>query len=154
MTDLSELVKPLVWADFDGMGAKAGILGLPVSYLITRWGDGLFEITVSVPGYSAGFDGYRFHANIKAAKDACQADYEARILAALDTDTIERLTAENERLREYVREVAGTEWQETEPDDGWWCEDIGKPYVAEMEHHCNWTVDHAKALLKGKENGE
>lgn len=75
-------VKPLEWEDFDERGAKANGL-LIASYLIVRWSDGQFEISVSAPGYSTGFDGERFHPTLEASKAAAQADYERRIIAAL-----------------------------------------------------------------------
>ncbi len=78
-------VKPLEWEDFEGRGARARAL-LITSYLIARWSDGRFEISVSAPGYSTGFDGERFHPTIEAAKAAAQADYETRILAAIQPD--------------------------------------------------------------------
>lgn len=79
-------VKPLEWEDFEGWGAKAKAM-LLTSYIISKWSDGRFEVTVSAPGYGTGFDGERFHPTIGAAKAAAQADYAARILAALIPDT-------------------------------------------------------------------
>ena len=38
---------------------------------------------MSYPGYQTGYDGPRWHPTLEAAKAAAQADYEARILAAL-----------------------------------------------------------------------
>lgn len=163
MTDLSKLIKPLVW-DGDGEARGAGDW-----YSISP----VAPFVVWVNGYVLGGTMSGVHQRtfdtIEAARAAAQAEHDKRALDPLDTEalatmfrqssdlltenaaTIERLSAENARLRGYVRQVAETEWQEDEPDDGWWCEDIGKPYVAEMEHHCNWTVDHAKALLKDME---
>lgn len=77
-------VKPLVWEDFDGMGAKASAF-YNANYLITMWrGRGQFEVALSYPGHQTGYDGERFHDTLEAAKAAAQADYEARILSALD----------------------------------------------------------------------
>lgn len=77
-------IKPLVWEDFDGMGAKASAF-YNANYLITMWrGRGQFEVALSYPGHQTGYDGERFHDTLEAAKAAAQADYEARILAALD----------------------------------------------------------------------
>lgn len=84
MTELNGWrVKPLEWDDFDGRGAKAKAM-LIVSYIITRWSDGDFRIEVSAPGYSTSFDGPHVHPTLEAAKTAAQADYEARIMAALE----------------------------------------------------------------------
>ena len=77
-------VKALVWQDFDGQGAKASGF-YQANYLIALWrGKGKFEVSMSYPGYQTGFDGERWHDTIEAAKAAAQADYEARILAALE----------------------------------------------------------------------
>ena len=77
-------VKPLEWQDFEGMGAKASAF-YHANYMITLWrGRSEFEVALSYPGYQTGFDRERFHATLEAAKAAAQADYEARILAALE----------------------------------------------------------------------
>jgi hypothetical protein len=79
-------VKPLVWEDFDGRGAKASAY-YQANYLIQFWkSEGKFEVALSFPGYQTGYDGERWHPTIEAAKAAAQADYEARILAALAGD--------------------------------------------------------------------
>lgn len=86
MTDPKALpvrVKPLVWEDFDGMGAKAKAMMI-VSYLITKWEDGEFRIEISAPGYGSRFDGPHIHPTLEAAKAAAQADYEARIMSAIE----------------------------------------------------------------------
>lgn len=75
-------VKELVWADFEGKGAKAQAWN-NASYMIQKWSDGRFEISASYPGYSTFVDGAdRFYPTIDAAKSAAQADYEARILSS------------------------------------------------------------------------
>lgn len=76
-------VRELVWEDFDGMGAKARAM-LIASYLIAKWHDGEFRIEISAPGYSSRFDGPLIHPTLEAAKDAAQADYQSRILSALE----------------------------------------------------------------------
>lgn len=77
-------VKPLEWQDFDDYGAKASAF-YQANYMISEWrGRGEFEVSLSYPGYQAGFDGVRFHPTIEAAKAAAQADYEARILSAIE----------------------------------------------------------------------
>lgn len=77
-------VKPLVWVDFDGRGAKASAW-LQANYMISRWSDGQFELSASYPGYSSGIDGAAmFHPTLEDAKAAAQADHEARILSALE----------------------------------------------------------------------
>ena len=77
-------VKALEWEDFDGLGAKASGF-YQANYLIQKWsGEGRFEVAMSYPGYQAGYDGPRWHPTLEAAKAAAQADYEARILAALE----------------------------------------------------------------------
>lgn len=77
-------VKPLVWEDFDGLGAKASAF-YQANYLIQWWkGEGRYEVALSYPGYQTGYDGQRWHDTLDAAKAAAQADYETRILAALE----------------------------------------------------------------------
>lgn len=76
-------VRCLVWEDFDGLGAKASAF-YQANYLIQWWkGEGRYEVALSYPGYQTGYDGVRWHDTLEAAKAAAQADYEARILAAL-----------------------------------------------------------------------
>ena len=76
-------VKPLEWDDFEGMGANASAF-LLVGYLITFWHSmGVFEISVTAPGYSTIVDGERFHPTLEEDKAAAQEDYERRILDAL-----------------------------------------------------------------------
>lgn len=76
-------VKPLEWQDFEGRGAKAQAW-LQANYMIQKWSDGRYEISASHPGYSTFIEGMdRFYPTLEAAKAAAQANYEARILAAL-----------------------------------------------------------------------
>lgn len=80
-------VAPLVWADFHDRGAKAQAWN-EANYMIQKWSDGRWEISASYPGYSTFIYGTdRFYPTIEAAKAAAQADYEARILAAIQPDT-------------------------------------------------------------------
>jgi hypothetical protein len=77
-------IKPLVWEDFDERGAKASAF-YNANYLIQLWkGRGQFEVSMSYPGHQTGYDGERWHDTLEAAKAAAQADYEARIMAALE----------------------------------------------------------------------
>jgi len=76
-------VKPLEWEDFEGLGAKASGF-YQANYLIQKWsGESRYEVAMSYPGYQTGYDGPRWHPTLDAAKAAAQADYEARIFAAL-----------------------------------------------------------------------
>jgi hypothetical protein len=76
-------VKPLVWEDFGGFGAKASGF-YQANYLIQKWsGEGRYEVAMSYPGYQTGYDGPRWHPTLEAAKAAAQADYTARIHAVL-----------------------------------------------------------------------
>lgn len=80
-------VKPLVWVDFGNYGSKADAW-LDANYIIQKWSDGRWEITAGYPGYVTGIFGIdRFHPALDDAKAAAQADYTARILAALDLPT-------------------------------------------------------------------
>ena len=86
MTDLSRLVRPLIWEDFEGFGARASAY-YQANYLIQKWrGRDEFEVSMSYPGHQTGYDGPRWHSTLEAAKAAAQADYTARILAALEPD--------------------------------------------------------------------
>jgi len=77
-------VKALEWEDFEGLGAKASGF-YQANYLIQKWsGEGRFEVAMSYPGYQTGYDGPRWHPTLESAKAAAQADYEARILSALE----------------------------------------------------------------------
>lgn len=77
-------VKPLVWMDFSDRGAKAQAWN-EANYMIQRWSVGRWEVNASYPGYGAPIDRIcQFHPTLEAAKAAAQADYEARILSALD----------------------------------------------------------------------
>ena len=79
-------VKPLVWVDFHDRAAKAQAWN-EANYIIQKWSDGRWEISASYPGYSTFIYGMdRFYPTIEAAKAAAQADYEARILAAIQPD--------------------------------------------------------------------
>ena len=79
-------VKPLVWVDFHDRGAKAHAWN-EANYMIQKWSDGRWEISASYPGYSTSIYGTdRFYPTIEAAKAAAQADYDARILAAIQPD--------------------------------------------------------------------
>lgn len=83
-------VKPLEWEYFFyASGAKAQVWN-GANYLITKSWDGRYEVSASYPGYSAGIQGIeRFHPTLDAAKAAAQADYEARILSAIDTTDLD-----------------------------------------------------------------
>lgn len=108
---LAQVVKPLAWENFEGRGAKANAM-LLCNYLIDRWSDGRFEVSVSSPGYGTGFDGERWHDSLELAKAAAQADYERRILSAIDLDAIRA-----EARAEALREAAGVVWSMSERED-------------------------------------
>lgn len=81
-------VKPLEWVDFADRGAKAQAWN-DANYMIQKWSDGRWEISASYPGYSTSIYGMdRFHPTLEAAKAAAQADYDARIMAAPDVQSI------------------------------------------------------------------
>jgi hypothetical protein len=78
------LVKPLVWEDFEGRGAKAQGWRKG-NYLIQYWKTrDAFEVVESYPGHQGDSIGDGFYPIIEAAKAAAQADYETRILSALE----------------------------------------------------------------------
>lgn len=81
-------VRALEWTDFEGRGAKAQAWN-EANYMIQKCSDGRWEISASYPGYSTFIEGAdRFYPTLDAAKAAAQADYEARILAALEQPAI------------------------------------------------------------------
>jgi hypothetical protein len=68
-------------------------------------------------------------------------------LAAAEADR-DRLAEELAEARAFITRVADVEWQADEPPGVLWCPDEdAKAYVAELEHHCNWTVKDARDLL-------
>lgn len=77
-------VKPLAWEDLGAKGnfsrAKSPLFG---TIRVENYGD-CFTVAYSVPGFSDTFTPGEFP-SIEAAKAAAQADYEARICAALTT---------------------------------------------------------------------
>lgn len=99
-------VKPLVWEDFDGRGAKASAF-YNANYLINLWnGRGQFEVSFSYPGHQTGYDGERWHDTLEAAKAAAQADYAARIMAALEP------TPKAARIPDHAAWAARGRWKE------------------------------------------
>lgn len=109
--------KALMWEDFDGRGAKASAF-YSANYLINLWnGRGQFEVSLSYPGHQTGYDGARWHDTLEAAKAAAQADYEARVMAALEPATplddprvkalVEALKESERMLKHYGSRDAG-----------------------------------------------
>ena len=81
-------VKPLVWeqSEYPGAVAATAKAFYDAGYKITSWsGFDYVEVTVAAPGYQkTGYVGEGIYPDFDAAKAAAQADYEARIMAALD----------------------------------------------------------------------
>lgn len=117
-------VKPLEWVDFEDRGAKAQAWG-EANYLIQRWSDGRYELSASYPGYGTGVpETDRFFSSLAAAKDAANADNEARVLSQIDAVPAARVRAElaalreaadalafaNARLLQRVRETSADKW--------------------------------------------
>ena len=100
---LAGMVKPLVWQDLEGQGAKASAF-YKASYIITHW-NGLdeFEVSMLYLGYKTAYDGPRWHKTLKAAKAAVQAHHTARVLADIDTDAIAALVDLVSRAKEELR---------------------------------------------------
>ena len=112
MTDLSKLVKPLVWqkhpdADHDPecnehYGGGQNNLAGQNEYAVYPHPCAIGYFVLDVMGNRCDED----FPSIKAAKAAAQADYTARILAALDADAVAALIAEaEERGRKAEREA-------------------------------------------------
>lgn len=96
MTDLSNLVKPLVWEHHPMGYIAAPPTGRP--YIIDIRAKGrVFFIKGMEPPPKVD--------TLEAAKSAAQADYTARILAALDPDAVAAMLAEaEERGRQMERD--------------------------------------------------
>ena len=81
-------VKPLAWeqAEYYGAVVATARAFYDAGYKITSWsGFDYVEVTVAAPGYQkTGYVGEGIYPDFDAAKAAAQADYEARIMAALD----------------------------------------------------------------------
>lgn len=75
-------VRPLVWNDFSERSSRADVF-FAACYMLTRWSDGDWRVSVSYPGYETSFPGEYIFGTRSAAKAAAQADYERRILSAL-----------------------------------------------------------------------
>lgn len=91
-------VKPLVWEDMGENFAKAAA-PLFGNIRCERYGEGGFTISWSVPGFAGQFTLGSFP-TLEAAKAAAQADYEARILAALDAPPIDPAQIRADAMRE------------------------------------------------------
>jgi hypothetical protein len=83
MTDLKGLVKPLAWDIYrNGNGYR-------------QYRSGPYEITSNCLSYKDATGSFavggKKHPTLEAAKAAANADYEARILAAIDLATVEAL---------------------------------------------------------------
>ena len=96
MTDLSKLVRPLVW-ERHPMGWVAGAMLGPAYIIDIRMKDRMMFVKGINP--SPQFD------TLDAAKAAAQADYTARILAAIDTDEVKALV---EAANEHIAFMEGT----------------------------------------------
>ena len=108
--DMGARVKPLVWQDFSDRGAKAQAWN-EANYMIQRWSDKRWEISASYPGYSTFIEETdRFYPTLAVAKAAAQADYEARILAALEPapDVAELVETTLDAAHAYLVEQYGS----------------------------------------------
>jgi hypothetical protein len=116
MTDLKGLVKPLLWEHHPCGWVAAPPTGR--SYIIDTRRKGKFEVIKGLT-FSTPFP------TREAAKAAAQADYEARIVAALDLAKVEALVEAVRHEREMV------------------CQDMG------MQLKASEAVDAALAAMKG-----
>ncbi len=98
---LAVKIKPLEWVDFEDRGAKAQAWG-EANYVIQRWSDGRYELSASYPGYGTGVPGTdQFFSSLAAAKDAANADNEARVLSQIDAVPAAQVRAEALREADY-----------------------------------------------------
>lgn len=68
-------VKPLVWEDFEGQGAKAKAIGR-MGYLITKTSRGWFAACESYPFYEGKSIGTENYPTLSGAKSAVQAHHD------------------------------------------------------------------------------
>lgn len=127
-------VKPLEWEYFGDRAAKANAM-LLTNYLIDRWSDGRFEVSVSSPGYGTGFDGKRWHGSMNEAKAAAQADYEARILAALEPVTVQE-----------AARVLLAKWRDGEFEDS--ADAIADDAITDQWAHVDRTYPDANPIIE------
>jgi hypothetical protein len=104
------IVAPLVWEALDSSGgyfrAAAPLFG---TIRIERLGvDRPFFVSWSVPGFCAAFIKGEFP-TVEAAKAAAQADYAARIIAALDPAALAAMLAD--ARANALREAAATAYR-------------------------------------------
>jgi len=104
MTDLSNLVKPLVWGkdtdpDSDTFGCIEANPPQGFRYYIKHVYGGMWRLSGSVPF------GQPDYPTLEAAKAAAQADYTARILAALNPDAVAKIR--EDALREAADRTLG-----------------------------------------------
>jgi hypothetical protein len=95
MTDLKGLVKPLEWRGDDNYMRAEGVCG---SYGINVWKSHATGAVTRIE-----MDGQNY-VSVRRAKAAAQADYEARILAALNLAKVEALVGAAEMMVKAYRE--------------------------------------------------
>ena len=151
-------VKPLEWEDFEGLGAKASGF-YQANYLIQKWsGESRYEVAMSYPGYQTGYDGPRWHPTLDAAKAAAQADYTARVRAALIPRPAEPAqTAQVDVMVNLYVQLENLLAVYSEPDkqlccDGHMCGCQGATEYQQAEHYAKAALDEARAALQHKDD--
>jgi hypothetical protein len=87
MTDLSKLVTPLVWVENQDNGEQGWLGGADAGL------GPVYHATDDAWSYYRGMF-WRDASSIEAAKAAAQADYTARIIAALDPEALAKIRAD------------------------------------------------------------
>lgn len=124
-------VRDLVWQDVDDDDCDFEASGSGLRY----W---LVGPESEVAAYRSIFSLGVFP-TFDAAKAAAQADYAARIIAALDLTAVEAMQAENKRLREALEELA------RDPRDESVCVGDGWSFYTD-------AINYARAALKEADN--
>jgi hypothetical protein len=137
---LARCVKPLSWERLDDTGrfwrAPAPLFG---NIRVEAYG-GPYRIAYSVPGFSHTFTEGEFDTP-EVAMRAAQADYQSRILAALDMDALAQeveamVGAEREACAGLLNEAA-----RCLRDDASKADDAGHDTSADMDRECARVLD-------------
>ena len=111
MTDLADIVKPLVWSKRDEPNERSIAADCSWGrYKIVDRGEYGLGVYSPRSGPTMGY-----FENVREAKSAAQADYTRRVLAALDTDALLALIAEE---KQKLVNVAVAEYSLHHPNEG------------------------------------
>lgn len=150
---MNELVRRLAWLGEDGKSyrqANTAIGQYQISWLVE------FECWQLGRPHALGKpwrDNFSRHASRDDAMAAAQADYTARILAALDLTAVEALQAKHARLKDALNRIADMPPFEPPPpaydDYGWQIADTAERHAERVSDIAIWEiVSIARAALE------